>query len=196
MIYMQVLRSTMMKKVLSKSRISESAKGTDGISTFSLLFRFLFLFFAIILIISVIPMKVLLASDMITGDYLRSWRIGSDNRFTIKYIHSVERTPVLEVYTIDSGEIVLRETIFQSFGAGLPSTSPYDFEVVEDGFRLFNIDQKMTNLIYRTGAVRANHQLIIGDKIYPFVEFSKPTEGVRFEARKISILSYLAKEGL
>lgn len=185
-----------MKKVLSKNKSSESAKGTDGISTFSLLFRFLFLFFAIILIISVIPMKVLLASDMITGDYLRSWRIGSDNRFTIKYIHSVERTPVWEVYTIDSGEIVLRETIFQSFGAGLPSTSPYDFEVVEEGFRLFNIDQKMTNLIYRTGAVRANHQLIIGDKIYPFVEFSQPTEGVRFESKKISILSYIAKEGL
>lgn len=196
MIYMLVLRSTMMKKVLSKNKSSESAKGTDGISTFSLLFRFLFLFFAIILIISVIPMKVLLASDMITGDYLRSWRIGSDNRFTIKYIHSVERTPVWEVYTIDSGEIVLRETIFQSFGAGLPSTSPYDFEVVEEGFRLFNIDQKMTNLIYRTGAVRANHQLIIGDKIYPFVEFSQPTEGVRFESKKISILSYIAKEGL
>lgn len=186
----------MMKKVLSKIKSIETTKGTDSISTFSLLFRLIILISAIIIIISVIPISVLLASNMITGEYLSSWRIGSDNTFTIKYIHSVERTPVWETYSVESGEIILKETIFQSFGAGLPSTSPYDFDIVEDGFRLYNIDQKMTNLIYRTGAVRANHELIIGDKIYPFIDFSKPTEGVQFEAQKMSIISFLAKEGL
>ncbi len=186
----------MMKKALSNRKSVETAKGTDGISTFSLLFKFLILLIAIILVISVIPIKVLLASDMITGEYLKAWRIGSDNRFSIKYIHSVERTPVWETYSMESGEIILEETIFQSFGAGLPATSPYDFEVVDDGFRLFNIDLKMTNLIYRTGAVRANHELIINKKIYPFLEFSKPTEGVKFQAENISIISYLVREGL
>jgi hypothetical protein len=99
------------------------------------------------------------------------------------------------MYTIEEGEIVLKETVFQSYGAGLPATSPYDFDIVEDGFRLYNIDQKMTNLVYRTGAVRANHELTVGGRTYLFVEFSEPTEGVKFETQRTPIIVYLAKEG-
>ncbi len=54
----------------------------------------------------------------------------------------------------------------------------------------------MDNLIYRTGAVRANHRLILKDKEYDFLNFSKPREGVRFEIRKLSRLKYFIKEGL
>lgn len=184
----------MMSKESSKRE--SNRKGTDGISTFPLLTR---LFSGALIIIAIglmaYPLNILTASDSRSGDHLRSWRLGRDNIFTVKYIHSVERTPVWETYTAEDGKIVLRETIFQSYGAGLPSTSPYDFDIVEDGFRLYNIDLEMTDLVYRTGAVRANHELLVGGETYPFTDFSQPTEGVKFETQKTPIIVYLTKEG-
>ncbi|MCR3954900.1 MAG: DUF1850 domain-containing protein [Gudongella sp.] len=183
---------------MSKASSSKefNGKGTDSISTFPLLKRILAVVVALLAIGTMLyPIEVLKASDSRSGEYLSSWWPREDKSFTIKYIHSVERTPVWEMYTIEEGEIVLEETVFQSYGAGLPATSPYDFDIVEEGFRLYNIDQKMTNLVYRTGAVRANHELTVGGRTYLFVEFSEPTEGVKFETQKTPIIVYLAKEG-
>lgn len=140
-------------------------------------------------------MDTLIASDMRTEEYLKAWRLGSDSAFTVKYTHSVQLTPVWEIYEARDGEIILKETIFQSFGAGLPSTSPYDFEIIEQGFRLYNIDMKITDLTYRVGAVRADHKLIIGENQYPFLDFGEPGQGIKFETQKMSFIKYLAKEG-
>jgi hypothetical protein len=171
-------------------------KGTDSISTFPLFFKILAAAAIIFLLLSSLyKMDYLTASDMRTGEVLRSWKLGDGEFFTVKYTHSVQLTPVWETYEIQSGDIVLKETIFQSFGAGLPSTSPYDFEITEQGFRLYNIDMKITDLVYRVGAVRANHILIIREKEYPFLDFAEPTEGIKFKTQKMSLMNYLAKEG-
>lgn len=196
MTFIQELKSTMMSKELSSIN-KKNMKGTDSISTFPLSkFKLLLSFIIILTIISLYPVQVLYARDMWTKDTLKTWLLPRDKTFSIMYTHSVERTPVWETYSVNEDEIILIETIFQSYGAGLPATSPYDFDIVENGFRLYNINQVMPNLIYRTGAVRANHELLIGDKSYPFLKFSKPTEGVKFETRSMTFISYLAKEGL
>jgi hypothetical protein len=39
----------------------------------------------------------------------------------LRYVHSVERTPVIEIYRIQRGSLVLVETRFRSSGWGLPS---------------------------------------------------------------------------
>ncbi|MFC0558243.1 DUF1850 domain-containing protein [Halalkalibacter alkalisediminis] len=52
--------------------------------------------------------------------------------FTIKWIHSVEKTPWRETYQLtDEGELLLIETVFQSFGAGVPHQK--GTMTVEDG---------------------------------------------------------------
>lgn len=171
-------------------------KGTDGISTFPLFLKILAAAAIILLfILSFFQYQFLYVTDMRTKDYLKAWRLEDGDTFTVKYTHSVQLTPVWEIYEIRDGGIFLTETIFQSFGAGLPSTSPYDFEITDQGFRLFNIDMKITDLVYRVGAVRANHVIIIRDREYPFLDFAKPTEGVKFQTQKLSLLDYLAKEG-
>jgi hypothetical protein len=187
----------MMSKESSNIK-NKDVKGTGSISTLHLSkFKLLLLIITIIFaVISLYPVQVLYARDMWTKDQLKSWLVPKDATFSIKYIHSVERTPVWETYSLNDDEIILEETIFQSYGAGLPATSPYDFDIVEDGFRLYDINQVMTNLIYRTGAVRANHELLIGDKSYPFLDFSKPTQGVKFETQKMTFIFYLTREGL
>ena len=171
-------------------------KGTDSISTFPLLFKILAAAVIILLfILSFFQYQFLYVSDMRTKDYLKAWRLKDGDTFTVKYTHSVQLTPVWEVYEIKDGGIFLTETVFQSFGAGLPSTSPYDFEITDQGFRLYNIDMKITDLIYRVGAVRANHSLIIDGKEYPFLDFAEPGEGIKLETNKLSYLEYITKEG-
>lgn len=184
-----------MRKVLN-NKVESNREGIDLFNTFSSIKIIISCLLLIIFLLGLIPIKVLLASDYKTGEYLKSWRINQGEEFTVIYTHSVQLTPVSEIYLINDNEIILKETYFQSFGAGLPSTTKYKFEITKDGFRIYDINEIMHNLIYRTGAVRANHKLLLGGKEYKFLDFSKPREGVRLELSNISTFKYFIKEGL
>ncbi len=151
----------------------------------------------LIVLIFLMPIRVLIASDCKTGQYLKSWPIKVGKDFHVEYTHSVELTPVIEIYGIYNREtILLKETYFYSYGAGLPATSAHDFEISQEGLRIYNIDQHMEDIVYRTGAVRAHHKININGRTYPFLDFSKPRTGVRFSLGDLSLLSYMAREVL
>lgn len=193
--YIQVLNVTLMSKVLNSKQTNR--EGIDKLNTFSNIRKIIILcLLFILLLLNFIPHKVLLASDFRTSEYLRSWRISQGDTFEVVYTHSVQLTPVSEIYMVQGKDIILTETYFQSFGAGLPSTTPYKFEITDNGFRIYDINEIIDNLVYRTGAVRANHILIIDDEEFKFTDFSKPREGVKFEIRNISAFKYIVKEGL
>lgn len=185
----------MMKKVLSK--LYSTVKGIGvKFNALTIYFKIILIFlFCLLLLLYFVPIKVLLATDFKTNDYIKSWKIKDGESFTVEYIHSVQLTPVSEIYTIDKNNIILSESYFQSYGAGLPSTTPYKFEITEDGFRIYEINEIMEYLIYRTGAERANHRLILRDKEYTFLEFTKPRMGVEFNIQNISIIRYIVREG-
>lgn len=181
----------MMKKVLSK-RIS--GKGIESINTFLILFISIFL--VILTIILLFPVKVLLSYEYYSGEYLKSWMVKDDEMFTVHYTHSVELCPVSETYYIDNEDIILSETYFESYGAGLPANTEHSFEMTESGFRIYNIDEKMDNLIYRTGAEGTDPKIRIRNKDYRFLDFSKPRDAVGFKIKRIFLINYLTKEAL
>ena len=150
----------------------------------------------LIIILSFIPIRVLLASDYKTGDYIKSWKIKDGDIFLVEHTHSVQLTTVSEKYLIDGQDIILTESWFQSFGAGLPATTPYEFELTEDGFRIYDINEKMEYLVYRAGAVKANHRLIYNNKQYDFLDFTEPRTGVRFSTNKMPYFIFKIREGL
>ncbi len=47
--------------------------------------------------------------------------LGPEAEFELSFIHSVSRTPVVDAYRIEDGEIVQTSEVFQAHGAGLPS---------------------------------------------------------------------------
>ncbi|NMB27787.1 MAG: DUF1850 domain-containing protein [Tissierellia bacterium] len=149
----------------------------------------------IFITILLFPVYILKASHYRDGEYLKSWLVKRGDSFSIKYTHSVQLTPVIEAYYIDEeGEIILDESYFYSYGAGLPSDTPYKFETTKNGFRIYDIDELMDNLIYRTGAVRANHKINIKGKTYPFLDFSEPRTGIKFEVEQSFLLQHILKE--
>ena len=57
-----------------------------------------------------------------TGDVLYSSDVKIGDIFSITYIHSVNKSPVEDRFSLDGGyNIMLRRSIFRSFGAGVPS---------------------------------------------------------------------------
>lgn len=60
-----------------------------------------------------------------------------DRKFTLTFVHSVEKTPVYELYEIqEDGSLHLYETRYSSLGAGLPSDGEGGFEMENGLFRV------------------------------------------------------------
>lgn len=185
---MQVHKSITMKKELSKD-----IKGIDFFNTLKGS-KSVLVFLLVIFLISLFPLKFLVAKDFKTGQYLNLWKVKDKEEFTIEYTHSVEKSPVTEKYKIYGDSLILLETSFKSYGAGLPATTEYKFELTEDGFRIYDINKEYKEVIYRTGAEIANHELTIGDKVYNFLDFSERRTGVEFSMEKIKVINYIIKK--
>ncbi len=70
---------------------------------------------------------------------------------TIKFIHSVQKTPVIEELSIKNGEFVLNRTKYQSQGVGLPfDNADGTFHRDKDWF-IFDMNRKFPFLELRTG---------------------------------------------
>ncbi len=87
--------------------------------------------------------------------------------FRLEYTHSVERTPVTEVYQADAQGLHLRRMEFVSQGAGLPSTG-----YVREGDRfVLRTDRLLNTLTLRVSAV-ARPRLIIGSRILDLLDLA------------------------
>lgn len=187
---------------MKKKELSKSNNWVRGIGKFSSTLPNYISFISIVciflIVISLVPIKVLVAKDYKTEEYIKSWKVKEDETFTVLYTHSVQLTPVTETYRVEEKNIILTDSFFHSLGAGLPATTPYKFRLKDEGFEIYDINQKLEYLVYRTGAERANHKLIFEDKDieYDFLDFSKPRTGLRFQIDNISILSFILREGL
>ena len=70
---------------------------------------------------------------------------------TIKFIHSVQKTPVIEELELKNGEFVLVRTKYQSQGVGLPFDAA-DGTFHRDGnWFIFDMNRKFHDLELRTG---------------------------------------------
>lgn len=68
----------------------------------------------------------------------------NDNKFEIRWIHSVEKEEWVEVYEINHDELVLTETYFKTFGAGVPAQG----EIISssDGYVHMKVNTKFSEL--------------------------------------------------
>ncbi len=77
---------------------------------------------AILLISLFFPIDTLELTNKRTGQVIFRWIVSTDDQVVYRYIHSVEKTPVEAVFSIESDRhLQLTETRFPSYGAGLPN---------------------------------------------------------------------------
>ncbi len=71
---------------------------------------------------------------------------------TIDFVHSVQKTPVIEEMTFRNDEFVLHRTIYQSQGVGLPfDAADGNFRRDGDRFIMDDMNRPLKNLELRTG---------------------------------------------
>jgi hypothetical protein len=139
----------------------------------------LFIVIIIIIILFFLPAYTLEFRSFSNGELYFIQRVKPDDKFTLKYKHSVELSPVWEIFIIDKDyQIVLIETDFLDHGAGLPYTAfENEIFVDEDGkFKIKNMHRIMPSPIYyMVGTIyentlyfknkEINFSLLVGDKI-------------------------------
>jgi hypothetical protein len=79
--------------------------------------------------------------------------VKSGEQLSLSFVHSVQRTPVIENFTIeDSGIFILESTEYQSFGVGLPFLAEDGiFQAEKDKFVMKGMNRPEQCLRLRTG---------------------------------------------
>ncbi len=92
------------------------------------------------------------------------YRVEDGDEFSIRFIHSVNKSPLTDVYEIRNHRIYVVRTIYYGFGAGVQTqieegqtlTYGEDGSMIVSGF-----DREIPNLSYIVGTV-SDHTLILG----------------------------------
>ncbi|NLO99698.1 MAG: DUF1850 domain-containing protein [Clostridiaceae bacterium] len=103
-----------------------------------------------------------------TGKTLAVYRIDKGNEFSITFVHSVNKSPVTDVYEIRNGKIYVVRTIYYSFGAGVQTEieEGQTLEYGEDGSMIVSgFYRPMDNLSYIVGTVSDHILEINGSSI-------------------------------
>ena len=124
-----------------------------------------------------------------TGQLLYIARVYEGEIFSISHIHSLHQSPVLEIYTLRSGQIILIALEFETFGAGLP-------EVLEPGqtltrletggLRIDGFERPMADLRYLIGYT-AEHTLHLAGRDIPLSALDCAGQSVRFTYGRLNV---------
>ncbi len=122
----------------------------------------------------------LAVTDYDTGKTLVSFSVRYGGRFTIRYIHSVDLSPVFETFRVDREKgIILEETRFRMFGAGMGHWEGRG-DIVQDGkwIKIVRMNQPLGSFILRIGSKGVDHTIITADRT---VNLSNIAAGRRVE---------------
>lgn len=103
-------------------------------------------------------------------------------RFSVEFKHSINLSPVIDVYQIEDGNIYVEETIYYHFGAGV-QTELNEGETLsygEDGSMIVgNIHQLRNNVGYIVGTVY-DHLLTVNGREISLRDLCGKNAAVRF----------------
>ena len=146
---------------------------------------------AVIVILLALPLyfssQNLVLTNRSTGEILFAQPVQDGIKFSIKFIHSVNQSPVAEIFEIRQNQITLVSLEFEDFGAGMPTeleqgqslTHLPDGRLQIDGF-----DRTMSELRYMVGHA-ADLVLYIEQKRIPLNQLAEPGTLIEFEIRRL-----------
>lgn len=131
--------------------------------------------------------RVLVLKDVNSGEEYAAYPVSDGERFSVEFIHSVNKSPVRDIFEIRNGnEIFVVETDYFGFGAGVQTQlNPGEtLEYGDDGsMQIKNIDKYLPNLIYVVGTV-SDHVLGIGQQEISLRDLCGRSSHVRFTVEK------------
>lgn len=126
------------------------------------------------------------------GRVLYERQVAPGDEFEIRYTHSVARTIVLEKFRVGPDrKITVFETVYQDFGAGLPSEldEGAQVEVGPGGVRITGMERVMSSIPLRVGSI-ARHQIALGSDVVDLISLVEPGERVDIAVAERVLLPY------
>lgn len=123
--------------------------------------------------------------DADTGKIYAEYPAKEGDRFSVEFIHSVNKSPVRDIYEIrENGDIYVISTEYYGFGAGVQTElEEGETLVYRDGAMIVeNINKKIPYLAYFVGTV-SDHILRIEEKEIGLRELCGKNANVVFEYR-------------
>ena len=130
------------------------------------------LIFLVVLAPYFIEEKVLLVEEAANEEIIYQQHIKQGAEFAIKYIHSVEKTPVWDYFKVTEEDILLTSTKYMSYGAGLPFLKKNNYIVENDRFIIKEIDTKLEQIPLRVSDY-AKHELVVNDESHQLYQLTK-----------------------
>ncbi|WP_224448329.1 DUF1850 domain-containing protein [Haloprofundus salilacus] len=130
------------------------------------------------------PERVLVVENAETGERLFATPVENDTTVTLAYNHSVEGSPVRDVYAVRGDELVMTRMEFSSYGWGFPAQANV---TRENGSFVHHPDDVRLSELYVSPGDVAGHRLHVGDETYDLVARSD-AETVRIHVEHRSIL--------
>ncbi|WP_455449976.1 DUF1850 domain-containing protein [Natrinema thermotolerans] len=112
--------------------------------------------------------RTLVVTDTETDEQLLSVPVDDGDVVTLSYTHSVEKTPVEDIYVVDGTQLRMDRMVFHSHGAGLPSDAP--IETTDEGLVL-DLNESYDEVGVVPGSI-AGHELIVDGDRYDLVSLS------------------------
>jgi hypothetical protein len=113
--------------------------------------------------------------------------------FGIRYNHSVNRSPVIDTIQREGDQLVVRRSLFQTYGAGIPILDDAvgtEYYETEAGFVLDGIDASHDEIALLTGTY-ADHHLLYRDQEIRLKKIFGEMELVRLHIRSVSLCQLL-----
>ena len=130
--------------------------------------------------------RVLVVRDAETGRTLLTVPVENGTRVGLEYTHSVEKTRVLDGYTVRGDRLVMTRMEFESYGWGLPSRAAVE---TREGVFAFDPAYATRELVVKPGRI-ADHRLYVGNGTTDLVALSD-ARAVRLTIERRSVLDRL-----
>jgi len=114
--------------------------------------------------------------DRQSGRLLSAGQVQRGSIVTLRFTHSVAKRPVDELWEVSADKVlILKETVYDSFGAGLPTDlGPGEkMEIHENYLRIYNMDRVLPSVNLAVGTI-ADHHLFYGAKQLRLSELAAP----------------------
>lgn len=116
--------------------------------------------------------------------------ICNNNEFILSYTHSVLLTPVEEYFIIgENNKLMLRKTIYESFGVGLPyeQQKDEDFEIIGEKF-ILTCSEEFSEINMIISPI-PNHEIIINGNVYNLFEMiNEEIKSIKIYSKQKKIL--------
>ena len=128
----------------------------------------------------------LVLSNADSGQVYATYPVENGDTFAVEFIHSVNKSPVRDVYEIREGEIWNTQCIYYGFGAGVEEElgEGETLSYGENGEMIIsNIEKKIDNMVIVVGTI-SDHSLYLGDETISLRDLCGRSSKVLFSCQR------------